>query len=350
LSSLIKTFLASLSIIPRRSIKLSSHFHLLIHVWNQSLFLNKALFSLIRFFLSPSHITLSLSLSLSLSLAEMMMLGLLFLQLFNIRSILAVCPSNCSTISIQYPFGTDGCGRSGFKLKCDKSYRPPKLFLENTSIEVLDISYSNSIILVRTKVVNTTKLNYNDSWSVLPTNGPYVFSTIRNKFVAVGCGMLAQLSSLGQPQQVVSACASVCASQGSIPTDGSCTGIGCCKSSVPISLGSFEFQFTPLDQIPFFANNFSIKAFIVEETWLNTNFSVMGSLYGNITNDQSAVVPASVDWKIDGTSCANAKGKSDYECKSDNSVCIDYYGTGYQCQCSDGFDGNPYVTNGCQGM
>jgi hypothetical protein len=175
-----------------------------------------------------------------------------------------------------------------------------------------------------------------------------VFSATRNKFVAVGCGVLAQLSSLEQPQQVVSACASVCAS---IPTDGSCTGIGCCKSSIPINLSSFEFQLTTLDQIPLFAKNISIKAFIVEETWLNTNMLVMESMYGNITDDQLTAVRASVDWKINGTSCANAKGKSGYECKSDNSICIDYNNdTGYQCKCLDGFDGNPYITKGCQGM
>jgi hypothetical protein len=36
-------------------------------------------------------------------------------------------------------------------------------------------------------------------------------------------------------------------------------------------------------------------------------------------------------------------------CKSDKSECSRYYEV-YQCQCKQGYDGNPYVDGGCQGL
>ncbi|KAJ3707429.1 hypothetical protein LUZ61_011134 [Rhynchospora tenuis] len=284
-----------------------------------------------------------------MSLAKMVVLGLFFFQLLNIRPLRAACLSNCSTIDIKYPFGTDSsCARQGFELTCNQSFQPPKLFLGNSSIEVLNISYSDSTALVRSKVVSTIQSNYSDSWSVFPASGPYTISTTQNKFVAVGCNTLAQLSSLQQPQQVISACASICVDQTSTSTDGSCTGIGCCKSSIPTSLSSFEFQLTSLNQMPVFGKNYSNKAFIVEETWLNTNVRAIESQYTNVTDDNSVVVPVLLDWKIDNLSCAKANRSSDYVCSS-NSVCVDYNNiTGYQCKCSDGYDGNPYMKDGCQ--
>jgi hypothetical protein len=40
-------------------------------------------------------------------------------------------------------------------------------------------------------------------------------------------------------------------------------------------------------------------------------------------------------------------------CRSSHSTCpnvTDNYRTGYGCPCQDGYDGNPYLDGGCQGM
>ncbi|XP_078167787.1 wall-associated receptor kinase 3-like [Carex rostrata] len=61
-------------------------------------------------------------------------------------------------------------------------------------------------------------------------------------------------------------------------------------------------------------------------------------------------MPVVFDWAIGNETCEIAKGnRSSYACISDNSVCIDSSnGPGYFCNCSTGYDGNPYLKGGCQ--
>ncbi|KAA8519338.1 hypothetical protein F0562_013594 [Nyssa sinensis] len=61
-------------------------------------------------------------------------------------------------------------------------------------------------------------------------------------------------------------------------------------------------------------------------------------------------VPVVLDWAVGNTSCHQAATTESCACKQ-NSNCIDTsHGLGYQCQCSPGYHGNPYLPNGCQGV
>lgn len=57
-------------------------------------------------------------------------------------------------------------------------------------------------------------------------------------------------------------------------------------------------------------------------------------------------------WSATNLTCENAKNNSAYACRSTNSECLGVTSDGklyigYRCKCSLGFEGNPYVQNGC---
>jgi len=61
-----------------------------------------------------------------------------------------------------------------------------------------------------------------------------------------------------------------------------------------------------------------------------------------------------IRWAITNSTCQQAKqNNSNYACRSTNSSCLhvthgDIF-MGYRCNCSSGFQGNPYIQGGCKG-
>ena len=146
-------------------------------------------------------------------------------------------------------------------------------------------------------------------------------------------------------QTCTTRCLSLCDSVESV-VNGSCSGIGCCQTSIPegvidftVGLGSFSNHSAVLNFNP------CGFGFVVEEKVYN--FSSLDLT--NLLNIET--VPVVLDWAVGNETCPDAQiNLTSYACKAAYSECYNSNnGPGYRCNCSSGSQGNPYLVDGCKG-
>ncbi|POO01973.1 Wall-associated receptor kinase [Trema orientale] len=275
------------------------------------------------------------------------------------------CLNSCGSVSIPYPFGTGpGCYYDeSFHVTCNdtstsnsggSSTNSPKLFFPTSNVSILNISLDGGELRVEGPIARNCynrlgKLTSNGSTNgivstSLLTNSEFPISATRNTFVTVGCDTLAVINGFWG-RNYTAGCISLCNQLDDV-VNGSCSGLGCCQMSVPedvidfgVAIGSLKnhtevFDFNPCGY-----------SFVVEQDSYNFSSADLRDFQKRET------VPLVLDWSVGNLTCEQAQENvTGYACKaSSHSYCVNSTnGPGYRCKCSDGFEGNPYLNDGCK--
>ncbi|WKA11319.1 hypothetical protein VitviT2T_028829 [Vitis vinifera] len=264
------------------------------------------------------------------------------------------CLDRCEAVIIPYPFGTDEhCYLSPyFWVTSNHSSNPPKLLLgkpspEGNNVQVLDISLEGELLILNyvshdcyDSLGEADSLYSYDSY-LKP--GQFNISSTKNKFTMVGCDTFAWFKGQRGHESYRTGCMSICDNITDVQ-NGSCSRNGCCQTSIPdglsaidLTLGSFNnyseiWEFNPCGY-----------AFIVEES--NFNFS------SNDLRDlkSKTELPMVFDWALDKETCqVDVNDQTNNACKGNSTCNKRITGWGYLCNCSEGYQGNPYLEPGCQ--
>ncbi|CAL5045681.1 unnamed protein product [Urochloa decumbens] len=277
------------------------------------------------------------------------------------------CPDKCGNVSIPYPFGIgQGCYlHEDFEVQCNNSQASLGTggSYNHGYSNLLDINLLDGEARIQNRVYrscnNTDGSIYDryDNEVALLLPSFFKVSYTKNKFTAIGCATIANIvgSTDGTTDfnnlHYTSACASFCDSPHSISKSAICDGLGCCQTSIPENLSAFKIGLFYNDElIRNYAQTFSpcSYAFVVEGNSFKFNTSYALDL--NFRNQHG--LPLVHDWSVGNETCEQAKKNlsSSYACKATNSECINATngGPGYRCNCSSGYEGNPYLVGGCQ--
>jgi len=134
-----------------------------------------------------------------------------------------------------------------------------------------------------------------------------------------------------------------------------CTGVGCCQVALSSKLSYHS--------ISLFGDNTSDKNTSAIEDTKHCRYAMVveaekfkfDTAYLNTTtfwDEHNGEVPTILNWAVSNKTCDVAtKDAASYACRSSNSECINSTsGLGYLCNCSEGYKGNPYLHDGCQGL
>ncbi|KAM1235081.1 hypothetical protein ACFX2J_004591 [Malus domestica] len=259
------------------------------------------------------------------------------------------CPDRCGNLTVPYPFGIgDGCYLDDrFNITCNISTQPPTAFMMTGNLEITNISLYDGELQILQYVASDcydaqgNTIEWYSPWFTVPP--PYTISHTKNTFVALGCDTYSFFIGYRGEEKYTTGCTSICNNLGNaIDQRDTCSGVGCCQTKIPSGLQNQTVElYSYYNHSDVWEFNPCSYAFLVQEGEFNFNSTSFREL--NYTTQ----VPAIIDWEIGNESCdIAAKNEGTFGCKA-NSSCHNR-SSGYICRCLPGYEGNPYLPDGCQ--
>jgi hypothetical protein len=222
----------------------------------------------------------------------------------------------------------------------------PQLLIGNIPVRKISVLEGTVTVGVYTAsdCYNETAWNRTES-SVTLGSGPFMFSDTLNVFTGIGCDTSAQV--INKDRTYGAACLSICTENVSLLENNPCSGSGCCQTSIPRGLKSLNISTSSYNN---HANVSDFNpcgfAFLVDRSSLKLSDWPLSRKpkYGNDAYATDVVI----EWVVKNETCEKANKTSAYACGS-NANCTYSENQGYRCLCEKGFEGNPYLQDGCQG-
>ncbi|XP_062081390.1 wall-associated receptor kinase-like 6 [Humulus lupulus] len=264
------------------------------------------------------------------------------------------CPEKCGDVTIPFPFGIGSSSSNNcflnkwFEISCRNSTTP---FLDQTQLQVLNISLYDKRVQVRSPISFFNCANKTSKKSANLTGSPFYYSS-ENDFVAVSCGLVAKYqirSGISLVQDGCTSSSSTCSSSSNSSNNvdfSNChDGVKCCRAyfeggdSFKISMDNDSSTTLATNR----DNEYCKYAFLIDRYEIDKYKTSHDPYY----------VPALLSWSLNVTYFDIFKTQvlptSSFYCNGNDGPLNSSLDRISSCYCNYGFRGSAYIQDGCQG-